>query len=293
MEKTSLLGGSGRPGSDVTKNPKFWLYLLVPAVVFNLTSIFFNFLFFSHWHWVLILTIFGLLVCFVLITSSDGTKSRMGITCMASVLLGAFLGLYCFDTYGIFVEFYKHSRSYTNVVPSEPSASKADAGTLTFTDESSIDTTKSIGYWASNGRTYCIAPIHDMAPTQTIEFWAVGVDCCGAQSEFLCDASADETAHGGIVVFDNYGYFNPSNRDYYDMAREKAQAEFDLVSGNHPMYVRWVKSENLGMLQSFYLTSAQTFIGTTTIINLFICAVFAYVFVKNPPKNDSAKSGLV
>ena len=36
----------------------------------------------------------------------------------------------------IFAQFYKHSRTYTNVVPSEPSASVADAGRIVFTDES-------------------------------------------------------------------------------------------------------------------------------------------------------------
>jgi len=275
--------GSGRKGASITSSVDFWIILLVPAVAFNVISILYNFLFYQHWHWVVIVTILALVGCFLLISLRDRSARYLplGISMSASVLLGAFLGLYCYDTYGIFVNFYRNSRTYTNVVPSEPSASVADAGRLVFTDESTVDGTKSVGYAAPNGKKYCIAPIHDYSDSARVEFWAVGIDCCGWESEFTCDASTDPEAHGGIVVFDNMGLFNPSNRDWYILAMKKAEAEFDLVSVEKPVYVRWVASEELNKLSSEYQTKATIFLIVTVIADLIVCAIFAYVFVKN------------
>lgn len=274
--------GSQRRAGSITSSVDFWIILLVPAVVFNTISILYNFLFYQHWHIVIVVTVLGLCACFLLISLRD-TSARylpLGISCSASIILGTFLGLYCYDSYGIFVNFYKNSRTYTNVVPSEPSASVADAGRLVFTDESTVDGTKSVGYAAPNGHKYCIAPIHDFADSARVEFWAVGVDCCGWESEFTCDASTDPEAHGGIVVFDNMGLFNPSNRDWYILARKKAEAEFDLVSVEKPVFVRWVANDELTKLSSEYQTKATWFLITTVIADLIVGAVFAYVFVK-------------
>jgi hypothetical protein len=287
-EKTALKvrSGSARRAGSITSSVDFWIILLVPAVAFNIISVLYNFLFYSHWHWVVIATLAALVVCFLLIALGNGPEANgrylpLGISGSASVLLGAFLGLYCYDTYGIFVNFYTHSRTYTNVVPSEPSASVADAGRLIFTDESTVDGTKSVGYAAPNGKKYCIAPVHDFSDSARVEFWAVGMDCCGWESEFSCDASTNPDAHGGIVVFDNMGLFNPSNRDWYILARKKAEAEFDLVSVEKPIYVRWVENDALSKLSSEYQTKATTFLIGTVLADLIVCAIFAYVFVKN------------
>jgi len=257
--------------------------LCVPVVAFIIITILYNFLFYQHWHWVILLTVLALVCCFLLISLRDRSARYLplGISTAASVLLGAFLGLYCYDTYGIFINFYGNSRTYTNVVPSEPSASVADAGRLVFTSESSVDGTKSVGYAAPNGKKYCIAPVHDFADTARVEFWAVGIDCCGWESEFTCDASTDPEAHGGIVVFDNMGIFNPSNRDWYTLAMKKAEAEFDLVSVEKPVYVRWVANEELNKLSSEYHTKSSWFIFGCVCADLIVCAIFAYVFVKN------------
>lgn len=290
-ESTSLKGKSkgwfggsgGKKGKSITTSLDFWIILLVPAIVFNIISVLYNFAFYAHWHWVITITIVGLLFCVVLIMlrSSNTRYLPLGVSCGASIVLGAFLGLYCYDTFGIFAQFYKHSRTYTNVVPSEPAASVADAGRLTFTEESHVKGPKSVGYAAPNGNRYCVAPIGDSTDQQRIEFWAVGVNCCGWEADFSCDASQDETAHGGIVVFDNMGLFNPSNRDYYVMARKKAEAEFDLTSVEKPMYVRWVN--DLDKLANSYSTSANSFLGVTVVADLIVSAVFSYVFVKNMP----------
>lgn len=275
--------GSQKKAKNITSSLDFWIILIVPAIAFIIISVLFNFLFYSHWHWVVLITLIALVICFLLISLRDRSQRYLplGISMSASVILGAFLGLYCYDTYGIFVNFYRNSRTYTNVVPSEPSASVADAGRLVFTDESTVDGTKSVGYAAPNGKKYCIAPIRDFSDTARVEFWAVGIDCCGWESEFTCDASTNPDAHGGIVVFDNMGLFNPSNRDWYILTMKKAEAEFDLVSVEKPVYVRWVANDELSKLSSDYQTKATWFLIGTVIGDLVVCAAFAYVFVRN------------
>jgi len=278
--------GSAKRVGSITHSVDFWMILMVPFVLFIVISLLYNFLFYQHWNWVIFVTIFALVCCFLLIALRDSSPRYLplGISCTVSVVLGTFLGLYCYDTYGIFLNYYKHSRTYTNFVPSEPSASVADAGRLVFTDETTVDATKSVGYAANNGKQYCIAPIHDFSDTARIEFWAVGIDCCGWESEFSCDASTDPQAHGGVVVFDNMGLFNPSNRDFYTLARQKAEAEFDLVSTEKPVYVRWVTNKGLDKLSTDYYEKSTWFLIGTILADLVVCAFFAFTFAKKMNK---------
>lgn len=200
----------------------------------------------------------------------------ISVSCLAAAVLGSVFGLFCYDTYGFFSFIYRNSRTYSNTVPSEPAASVADAGRMVFASEAYIDVTAASGYAAQNRVTYCVAPIRDMVKTTHVEFWAVGYDCCGWSGSFTCDDAADAAARGGIVVFDNPGFFSDSNRDYYDLARKKAEAQYDLVSAEKPIYVRWVKQENLGMLQKFYEGRSAAFVMLTALLYAFVTFPFAF-----------------
>lgn len=240
----------------------FWAIWLVPLVLYIITVVIYNFFFYTSAVTCMVYTLLATLLSLALILQRERSKLLLpvGITCVCAVLAGTVAGLYCYDTYGIFTFFYKNSRKYTNVVPSEPSAAVADAGRLVFTDETTVDQTKSVGYAAENGHIYCAAPIHDAAQTARVEYWAVGFDCCGWESEFNCDASSNSAAHSGIVVFDNNGWFAQSRKDYYDTTRKKAEAEFDLASVEKPLYVRWVTESELDMLSSDYSKRSWLFL---------------------------------
>jgi hypothetical protein len=196
---------------------------------------------------------------------------------LVACILGSVAGIFCYDAYGYFSMIYANSRSYANTVPSQPAASVADAGRMTFAKEAFVDQTHASGYSAPNDVTYCVAPIRDMVETSHVEFWAVGYDCCGWSGSFQCDASEDAEARGGIVVFDNPGYLVTSNKDYYDFARKKAEASYDLVSAKKPLYVRWVANENLDMMQKFYQGRVAAFIILTSLLYAFLSAPFAYI----------------
>merc|ERR1719191_456732 len=162
----------------------------------------------------------------------------LGSLSAVAVLAGAVIGLYAFDTYQIFTDYYSNSRTYTNVVPSEPSASRSDAGKITFTSETHVDGTKSVGYAGPGGVPYCAAPIADNVETPRIEFWAVGMDCCGWEGTFHCDGAKNREAHAGIVVFDNLGIFAA------------------------PLYVRFVTESELNMLTDEYGHHAKVTFAT-------------------------------
>ena len=51
---------------------------------------------------------------------------------------------------------------------------------------------------------YCVAPITTPSMlTQTLDFWAVGTDCCGtSSSDFRCGEYANPRARSGLRVLD-------------------------------------------------------------------------------------------
>jgi len=198
----------------------------------------------------------------------------IGGSCFVALAVGGISGLYCYDVYGYLTFIYRNSRTYQNVVPSEPAASVADAGRMTFAAEAYVDQTKASGYAAPNGVTYCVAPIRDMVKSSHVEFWAVGYDCCGWSGSFRCDAVGEDGASGGIVVFDNPGIFTNSNQDYYKLAQRKAEASYDMISAKKPIYVRWVKNNDLNMMKSFYEGRTTVFV----VLSFFAYAAVSWAF---------------
>lgn len=245
-------------------------FMTVPSVCIIITALgvfssFFSFLFRARYR-----------LCFPL-----------AIALLPAVIIGSFLGLYVYDRYTIFPMFYTNSRLYTNVLPSQPSAAVSDAGKIVFSSESYVYSNQSVGFISETGSTYCAAPVLDTSPTLHVQFWAVGIDCCGEKSEFYCDSASNEQAHSGIVVFDNNGFFQQSRHDYYEKARLKAEAEFSLLSAPNPMYIRWVTDGNLNMLSNYYHNQAVILLVISCIIYFGVSAGLAYV-LNDPRKRPAA-----
>lgn len=251
---------------------------------FLVTLIFFNTALYTNRNVVLffVIAMTVLSVRGIMVEKSPGATTTsvwvrpIGCSCLVAVVLGSIFGLFCYDCYGFFSFMYRNARTYQNTVPSEPAASVSDAGRMVFAQEAYVDQTKASGYAAPNGVVYCVAPIRDMVKTTHVEFWAVGYDCCDWSGSFKCDGATDTSARGGIVVFDNPGIFTTSNRDYYDLARSKAEASYELISAKKPLYVRWVKDDNLGMMQSFYEGRTTGFIMLTTLAYGAVSSMFVY-----------------
>jgi len=275
----------GAWSSEMLHNRDFLLIWLVPAAVFFVAMCLWTYAFF----WMPTLCVFFTAIAaviFVLFLLPPIRRWRgeillpLGVTCLPAVLLGSFVGLYLYDSYAIFPYFYSNARLYNNVSPTESAAAVADGGKLIFSGETFVDVNSGISYIAENGNTYCVAPIHDGAAIDRIQFWAAGINCCdnaaGSNSTFECDSAHDNSAHSGIVVFDNNGFFEEARYKYYQRARDKAEATYALNSVDRPVYVRWVKQENLDMLVSFYTWRGIGFLFLFAILYLLLSAVLAY-----------------
>lgn len=232
---------------------------------------------FMCWLWtacVLVLIVLALLFHFLARPGQITVALSMG--CFIAVAIGTVGGLYVYDSAAIFPMFYKHARKYTNVVSSEPSAAIADAGKITFNQEVRVDVNKSVGYTREDGMVYCVAPVIDPTKQPRIEYWAAGINCCAQSGEFSCDASANPKAQGGVVVFDNNGWFAPARYPFYQKARAKAEAQFLLQSVGEPIYVRWVEKDNLEYLENQYAKTAMWNIIVAYIVFAILAAAMSF-----------------
>mmetsp|Transcript_22490 Transcript_22490/g.41398 ORF Transcript_22490/g.41398 Transcript_22490/m.41398 type:complete len:312 (+) Transcript_22490:129-1064(+) len=285
VKRTSTSHGWSDFSSDLLKNRDFLIIWLVPTAVQFFTMLMWTYCFFWMSTVCVFLTALGVVVCiFFLVPAVRRACGEillpLGITCLPALLLGAFVGLYLYDSYAIFPYFYRNSRVYTNVSPTESAAAVGDGGKLVFSAESYVDVDSGVSYNAENGNTYCVAPIHDNAQIDRVQFWAAGINCCktsaSANATFECDAAHDNSAHSGIVVFDNNGYFEEARYKYYQRARDKAEATYSLNSVTRPLYVRWVKESNLDMLVSEYSWRCIGFLFLFLLLDLLVHAVLAY-----------------
>ncbi|CAJ1440744.1 unnamed protein product, partial [Effrenium voratum] len=177
--------------------------------------------------------------------------------------------------YAIYPHFYSNARLYTDVQPSLPSGSVGDAGKLIFTPSSFVDINQSAAYVTERGSIFCAAPVRDLHDIRQMQYWAVGVSCC-SQGDFWCDDAKDSKAQGGIVIFDNEGFFSGSSFDEYQKAAKKAEATHHLLSVHHPMYIRWAHKDNLDKVANEYNMKAGL---TLTAFSLAYAAVSAAMAV--------------
>jgi len=240
---------------------QFRVVFLVPWLMFAATLLLFTYFYikipFVCWIWsLLVIVVSAIAILYHFFARAGELTMPLATGIMVGVMIATLLGLYIYDTAAIFPAFYGNARKYTNVVASEPSAAVADAGKLTFNSQTRVDIKKSVGYVAENGMVFCVAPVLSNSNQPRIEYWAAGIDCCAASGDFWCDQAQNPQAHGGVVIFDNNGWFTPARYPFYQKARAKAEAQFMLQSVGNPLFVRWVETDNLDMLKNYYSSRA-------------------------------------
>lgn len=112
-----------------------------------------------------------------------------------------------------------------------------DAGRMDFKKGTKLDVTKSMGF--KNKDVYCVAPIMTQgssATAQSVDFWAVGKNCCsGVQADFHCSGFSDPHAVGVIRMMSD------EERPFYRLAVQQAEATYKLTA-THPLFFQWVHS---------------------------------------------------
>jgi len=102
----------------------------------------------------------------------------LGLLSLFAVINAVLCGNYNYWNHMFQYWSYDENRAYTNVLPTEPAASHADAGKIVFADTARVDTTRAVGFKMST--VYCVAPILDDTQLDRVEYWAAGTDCCPA-----------------------------------------------------------------------------------------------------------------
>lgn len=284
----------GQSGGAVDNKLPF----ILPPLMFTLISALFTFGYYHvpglTWMTVIICSFFSMLFYFQAAEAAGGIPTPMQRRARALALLstfaivtGALGGWFNFQWHMYSYWKYQDSREYHNVLPTEPAAAHADAGEITFSENSHIDSTKAVGFRA--GSTYCVAPVMVAGQSSRVEFWAVGMDCCDERGAFTCDDAGVEGNHaarGGIVVHDD-DLMSHSSFDYYRQAVRLSEAANDLAESSDPLFLRWV--ENPGSVQARKFSSGTgTWVGFSALHVLLNAGLFMGVNFMTPKK----KAGL-
>lgn len=240
------------------------LMIFLPWLLLSCLMLLFTF----AYHYYHFLVICCILVCFLigllcLVLAPANKKGPMyyylGGLCMLATALGVILGWFNYSHFMYQYFHFNEARTYTDVIPTEKAAAHSDAAVLVFTNGARVDTTKGLGFKA--GHVYCVAPILDETQASRAEFWAVGVDCCSERGDFNCDDAWDPQAKSGVVVLDDAMWL-PSNFDYFQRAVKAAEADYNIVSSEKSLYIRWVtdplKVEEEVHLHGLYFLGAVT-----------------------------------
>lgn len=129
---------------------------------------------------------------------------------------------------------YGKMASYVNVDPNyDKGRTYMDAGVIYFKQNSYVDASKAVAF--HNGLTYCVAPImrtNISGAVPSVDFWAVGTDCCGdSGAQFTCGDMGSK-ARSGLRLLDD------TSRAMYLLGVQEWSATAG-VRVDHPLFFRW------------------------------------------------------
>lgn len=188
-----------------------------------------------------------------MVKSADGSGPLLSMMLTASCLLAAFSGIHTYYAYVQPLNALSYMASYKNVDSGLPAVSLNDASYVEFTSDTKVDTSKSVSFKSleTGHYTFCVAPIVASKSAGRVQFWAVGVDCCGAAGDFECGSAGDANAHAGLVMRDPpeedviYSwlgkYLAPPEvrKDIFEKAVHKAEGEHAITTPESFMMVKW------------------------------------------------------
>jgi len=204
---------------------------------------------------------------------SRGLPWRMlALTSLALCGVGYAMGCYDSAKYVFPYHFYTRSPSYELVDADSAPGSVADAGFLSFTAETHIDSTRSVGY--VSGSTWCVAPIVSGDLSDSAGYWAVGKDCCRRQGLFRCGDARNRTIHSGVVIKD----VSPILQDelpQYKKAATMAALTYGINMPRNPIFVRW--NDTPEQNENWYWDNAVSFAVTAAFLFFLVPPLFLLV----------------
>lgn len=174
---------------------------------------------------------------------------------------------------------YKEMASYVNVDPSvEVGQSFMDAGVVYFRDGTSVLKNSAIAF--HNSDTYCVAPIIRQAsataagsnPSGTVDWWAVGTNCCGESGNtFSCAEAGSNMARSGLRLLSD------SDRSMYLLAVQQWSAKSG-VPALHPLFFEWVSDPIVEVQRHMQTAWDIFFLALFTFVLFSIIGSFLLVY---------------
>eukprot|EP00929_Paragymnodinium_shiwhaense_P115324 TRINITY_DN84097_c0_g1_i1.p1 TRINITY_DN84097_c0_g1~~TRINITY_DN84097_c0_g1_i1.p1 ORF type:complete len:389 (-),score=42.83 TRINITY_DN84097_c0_g1_i1:153-1319(-) len=285
----------------------YWYILIVCIPVYYIVVTFYTFLFFYRGKSLVFLTLLSIAALAALVRAQHSRSAAQllpalfhiprsqfptwlqrpgpALGLISALGCGAVTGLIIYALFGRTAVVYENSRMYYDAVADVPAGAYADAGRVIFTSTVDIDPHKSAGFYADDGHIYCVAAIKDSQQSR-VEVWAVGLDCCGAESSFACGPVNDIRAKAGLRVLDSRGVFPQlGERGYFDQARLKAEAALGIPQAGdvEPLYLRWQFTEDVKSSPGSYRSYAFTLIAIATLL-YSVALGYGLWLAMQPPK---------
>lgn len=183
------------------------------------------------------------------------------------------------------------AREYHGVYPQLAAVAFKDASYIHFAGSVTVGVDEAVSIKSVDAAavSFCAAPIKNRENTGRIEFWAIGVDCCGEHGlgKFECDNAAkwNSTGRTALVMqnprddlFDSVGkYIAPYmvRRDMFQLGIRKAERTKGLVSPKEPMLVRLTEDSKESLIVQEVIKVAVRFV-----FNAIASAVMAFGLLK-------------
>lgn len=179
-------------------------------------------------------------------------KKWIGFLGAIAGVLGLSVGIIIHYEWMLFWRKYSKMMKYSNVAASQPALQFEDAGSLLFTEGSTLDKTRAVGYRdIRSSKTLCLAPVVDgqMSQDDPITYYAVGEDCCGWRASFTCDDAA-KSARGGLLILHPSSLVSSSMEwivdevfDFKSFAKavDLQKSVFATSTAENFRYIRWFK----------------------------------------------------
>mmetsp|Transcript_97804 Transcript_97804/g.273800 ORF Transcript_97804/g.273800 Transcript_97804/m.273800 type:complete len:344 (-) Transcript_97804:70-1101(-) len=183
-------------------------------------------------------------------------------------------------------------RFYDNIDQDAKAAVLMDAGVLSFDSTMVLDDTLSVGL-ALGGVTYCAAPIVSSQGSQlaaaeegeaqkvgsaamAVQFWAIGLDCCGSRGGFVCDNAGEAGAKSGLVWIDPSVREDPSLelRRYMQVVQASC-ALHDIQTVPQPLFVHWVQEPRSVLLGMF--TRSMLVLVVSSVICIVVASIMVFL----------------
>lgn len=157
---------------------------------------------------------------------------------------------------------YTFNREYTNVNPGENADGFRDAGAVYFSASARVNLAQSVGFKEWN--RFCVAPIVGDDPSDTVSFFAAGLDCCDSRHDFKCWEAADPNAHAGVRISENDPLGN--HLPQFKKAAAMAASVYGFKSSENPILVLWVKDPQHFAQSTFWV--AMVFLMVSGVVGL-------------------------